>query len=234
MPPAELWTQLAGLPLLGLTATLLAYLAGVWLFKRSGQKPLCNPVLIAIVLLSLLLWTTDTPYQRYFDGAQFIHFLLGPATVALAVPLHAYWRRLRQMALPLVAGLLAGSATAAFSAMGLARLFGASPETVFSLGPKSVTTPIAMGVAEQIGGIPSLTAVLVILTGILGAMCFPSFFRLLGIRNHATQGFAVGLTAHGLGTARAFLVSEEMGAFSALGMGLNGVLTAVALPLILH
>ena len=231
--PAELWAQLAGSPLLGLTATLLAYLAGVWLFKRSGQKPLCNPVLIAIVLLSLLLWATGTPYQRYFDGAQFIHFLLGPATVALAVPLHAYWRRLRQMALPLVAGLLAGSATAAFSAMGLARLFGASPETVFSLGPKSVTTPIAMGVAEQIGGIPSLTAVLVILTGILGAMCFPSFFRLLGIRNHATQGFAVGLTAHGLGTARAFLVSEEMGAFSALGMGLNGVLTAVALPMLL-
>ena len=234
MPPAELWAQLTASPLLGLTATLLAYLAGVWLFKRSGQKPLCNPVLIAIVLLSLLLWATGTPYPRYFDGAQFIHFLLGPATVALAVPLHAYWRRLRQMALPLVAGLLAGSATAAFSAMGLARLFGASPETVFSLGPKSVTTPIAMGVAEQIGGIPSLTAVLVILTGILGAMCFPSFFRLLGIRNHATQGFAVGLTAHGLGTARAFLVSEEMGAFSALGMGLNGVLTAVALPLILH
>ena len=233
LPPAELWTQLTASPLLGLTATLLAYLAGVWLFKRSGQKPLCNPVLIAIVLLSLLLWVTGTPYQRYFDGAQFIHFLLGPATVALAVPLHAYWRRLRQMALPLIAGLFAGSATAAFSAMGLARLFGASPETVFSLGPKSVTTPIAMGVAEQIGGIPSLTAVLVILTGILGAMGFPAFFRLIGVRSHATQGFAVGLTAHGLGTARAFLVSEEMGAFSALGMGLNGVLTAVLLPLLL-
>ena len=233
LPPAELWTQFTASPLLGLTATLLAYLAGVWLFKRSGQKPLCNPVLIAIVLLSLLLWATGTPYRRYFDGAQFIHFLLGPATVALAVPLHASWRRLRQMALPLIAGLFAGSATAAFSAMGLARLFGASPETVFSLGPKSVTTPIAMGVAEQIGGIPSLTAVLVILTGILSAMGFPAFFRLIGVRSHATQGFAVGLTAHGLGTARAFLVSEEMGAFSALGMGLNGVLTAVLLPLLL-
>lgn len=233
MPPAELWTQLTASPLLGLCVTMLAYLAGVWLFKRSGQKPLCNPVLIAIVLISLLLWATATPYQRYFDGAQFIHFLLGPATVALAVPLHAYWRRLRQMALPLVVALFAGSATAAFSAMGLAWLFGASPETIFSLGPKSVTTPIAMGVAEQIGGIPSLTAVLVILTGILGAMGFPAFFRLLRIRNHAMQGFAVGLTAHGLGTARAFLVSEEMGAFSALGMGLNGVLTAVLLPLLL-
>ena len=233
LPPAELWTQLTASPLLGLTATLLAYLAGVWLFKRSGQKPLCNPVLIAIVLLSLLLWATGTPYQRYFDGAQFIHFLLGPATVALAVPLHAYWRRLRQMALPLIAGLFAGSATAAFSAMGLARLFGASPETVFSLGPKSVTTPIAMGVAEQIGGIPSLTAVLVILTGIIGAVGFPGLFRQLGIRNHATQGFAVGITSHGLGTARAFMISEEMGAFAALGMGLNGILTAVALPLVL-
>lgn len=233
MPPAELWTQLTASPLLGLAVTLLAYLAGVWLFKRSGQKPFCNPVLIAIILISLLLWATGTPYQRYFDGAQFIHFLLGPATVALAVPLHAYWKRLRQMALPLVVALFAGSATAAFSAMGLAWLFGASPETVFSLGPKSVTTPIAMGVAEQIGGIPSLTAVLVILTGILGAMGFPAFFRLLRIRNHAMQGFAVGLTAHGLGTARAFMVSEEMGAFSALGMGLNGVLTAVLLPMLL-
>ncbi len=232
MPPAELWTSLTGSPLFGLSLTLVAYLAGVWLFKRSGQKPLCNPVLIAIVLISLLLWTTGLPYQRYFDGAQFIHFLLGPATVALAIPLHAYWKRLRQMALPLVVGLFAGSATAAFSAMGLAWLFGASPETVFSLGPKSVTTPIAMGVAEQIGGIPSLTAVLVILTGILGAMGFPALFRVLKIRHHPTQGFAVGLTAHGLGTARAFMVSEEMGAFSALGMGLNGVLTAVLLPLL--
>ena len=233
MPLNDLWTQLSASPLLGLSVTLLAYIVGLWLFKRSGQKPLANPVLIAIALITALLWTTGTPYQRYFDGAQFIHFLLGPATVALAVPLHAYWRRLRKMALPLIVGLFAGSATAAFSAMGLAWLLGASPETVFSLGPKSVTTPIAMGVAEQIGGIPSLTAVLVILTGILGAMGFPAFFRLLRIHNHATQGFAVGLTAHGLGTARAFLVSEEMGAFSALGMGLNGVATAVLLPLLL-
>ncbi len=232
VPAAELWSHFIRTPLLGLSLTLSAYLAGVWLFKRSGQKPLCNPVLIAIVLISLLLWTTGTPYQDYFDGAQFIHFLLGPATVALAVPLHAYWRRLREMALPLVVGLFAGSATAAFSAMGIAWLLGASPETIFSLGPKSVTTPIAMGVAEQIGGIPSLTAVFVIITGIVGAFGAPPFFRLLRIDHHPTQGFAIGLAAHGLGTARAFLVSEEMGAFSALGMGLNGVLTAVLLPVL--
>ena len=233
MPAGELWIQLSASPLFGLSITLLAYLAGMWLFKRSRQHPLANPVLVAIVLISLLLWVTRTPYPRYFDSAQFIHFLLGPATVALAVPLHAYWRRLRQMALPLIVALFAGSATAAFSAMGLAWLLGASPETVFSLGPKSVTTPIAMGIAEQIGGIPSLTAVLVVLTGILGTIGFPGFFRLLKIRNPAAQGFAVGLTAHGLGTARAFLVSEEMGAFSALGMGLNGILTAFLLPALL-
>ncbi len=233
MPPSEVWVYVSASPLFGLALTLLAYIAGLWLFKRSGQHPLANPVLIAICLITLLLWSTDTPYQRYFDSAQFIHFLLGPATVALAVPLHAYWRRLRQMALPLVVALFAGSMTAAFSAMWLARLFGASPETVLSLAPKSATTPIAMGVAEKIGGIPSLTAVLVILTGILGAMGFPAFFRLIKIRNHAVQGFAVGLAAHGLGTARAFLVSEEMGAFAALGMGLNGVLTAVLLPVLL-
>lgn len=230
MPFAELWASLSASPLLGLSLTLLAYLAGVWLFERSGRQPLCNPLPVAIVLLSLLLWATGTPYARYFDSARFFHFLLGPVTVALAVPLYAYWRRLRQMALPLVAGLLAGSATAAFSAMGIARLFGASPETVFSLAPKSVTAPIAIGIAERIGGIPSLTAVLVAFTGILGAMGFPAFFRLLRIDDHATQGFAAGLAAHGLGTARAFLISEEMGAFSALGMGLNGILTAVFLP----
>ncbi|WP_170285793.1 LrgB family protein [Propionivibrio limicola] len=234
LPLTDIWTLLSGTPLLGLTVTLIAYLCGGWLFKRSRQHALANPVLIAIVLITLLLWATETPYPRYFESASLIHFLLGPATVALAVPLHAYWRRLRQMALPLLLALLAGSATAAFSAMIIADLLGASPETVHSLAPKSVTTPIAMGVAEQIGGIPSLTAVLVILTGILGAVGFPAFFRLLRIRSHAAQGFAVGLASHGLGTARAFLVSEEMGAFSALAMGLNGILTAVFLPLLLH
>lgn len=230
---AELWALFFASPLLGLCLTLLAYLVGVWLFERSGQQPLCNPLPIAIGLVSLVLWATGTPYLRYFHSAQFLHFLLGPVTVALAVPLYTYWRRLRQMALPLLVGLFAGSATTVFSAMGLAWLLGASPETIFSLAPKSVTTPIAIGIAERIGGIPALTAVLVAFTGILGAMCFPAFFRRLKIEEHATQGFAAGLAAHGLGTARAFLVSEEMGAFSALGMGLNGILTAVLLPVLL-
>ena len=221
-------------PLFGLTITLLAFQFGEWAFRKSGKQALVNPILIAIIILGTLLFLTGIPYASYFAGAQLIHFMLGPATVALAVPLFAQWKRLRSMAGPLVIALLAGSLTAALSAMGIARLLGASSATVFSLAPKSVTTPIAMGIAEQIGGLASLTAVFVILTGIVGSIGFPLLFRVLKIRDHAVQGFAVGLAAHGMGTARAFLFSEEMGAFSALAMGLNGLLTAVLLPLIFH
>ncbi|MBL0165630.1 MAG: LrgB family protein [Propionivibrio sp.] len=234
LPIPEIWVYLTASPLLGLTITLFAYQFAFWVFRRSGQSTWANPVLIAVFTVTLFLWVTNTPYPRYFEGAQFVHFLLGPATVALAIPLHAHWKRLRRMTIPLLVALLAGSVTAALSAMVIAKALGATPATVYSLAPKSVTTPIAMGVAEQIGGIPSLTAVLVILTGIVGAIGFPSLFRILRIRDHATQGFAVGVAAHGIGTARAFLVSEEMGAFSALAMGLNGMLTAVLLPLMLR
>ena len=230
---SETWVYLSASPLIGLTLTLLAYQFAFWLYQRSGHRAWANPVLIAIFLITLILWATNIPYKRYFEGAQFVHFLLGPATVALAVPLFAQWKRLRRMALPLMVALFAGSVTAAVSAMFIAKALGATPATVFSLAPKSVTTPIAMGVAEKIGGLPSLTAVLVIITGIVGAMGFPALFRWLGIRDHATQGFSVGLAAHGLGTARAFMFSEEMGAFSALAMGLNGLLTALLLPILL-
>ena len=230
---SETWVYLSTSPLIGLTLTLLAYQFAFWLYQRSGHRAWANPVLIAIFLITLFLWATNIPYKRYFEGAQFVHFLLGPATVALAVPLFAQWKRLRRMALPLMVALFAGSATAAVSAMFIAKALGATPATVFSLAPKSVTTPIAMGVAEKIGGLPSLTAVLVIITGIVGAMGFPALFRWLGVRDHATQGFSVGLAAHGLGTARAFMFSEEMGAFSALAMGLNGLLTALLLPILL-
>ena len=230
---SEIWTPLSNSPLLGLTITLLAYQLALWVFQRSGGSAWANPVLIAIVVITAFLWLTGTPYESYFDGAKFIHFMLGPITVALAIPLFSYWGRLKRMAFPLVIALLAGSATAVLTATGIAWALGASPATIYSLAPKSVTTPIAMGVAERIGGIPSLTAVMVILTGIIGAIGFPAVFRLLRVRDHAAQGFAIGIAAHGLGTARAFLVSEEMGAFSALAMGLNGLLTAVVLPLLL-
>lgn len=232
-PIQALWVYLAATPLLGLTITLVCYLIASALFRKSGNHPLANPVLISMILLVILLKATGTAYQTYFQGAQFVHFLLGPATVALAIPLYAQWQRLTRMALPLLLALVAGSLTAILSAMAVGRLLGASRETVFSLAPKSVTTPIAMGIAERLGGIPSLTAALVILTGILGAIAGPSLFRWLKAEDHAVQGFAMGVAAHGIGTARAFQVSETCGAFSALAMGLNGLLTALVLPLLL-
>ena len=226
----QLWVYLSASPLLGLTLTLLAYQAAFAIYRRSGSHPLANPVLIAVSALVAFLMLTGTRYETYFAGAQFVHFLLGPATVALAIPLYTQIRRVRAMLLPVVAGLLAGSATAALSAVAVARLLGASPATQLSLAPKSVTTPIAMGVAERIGGIPSLTAVLVIVTGILGAVGGRYVFDALRVRDPAIRGFAIGVASHGIGTARAFQVSEQSGAFAALAMGLNGALTALLLP----
>ena len=229
----DLWVYLSASPLLGLTLTLIAYQAAVWVNKRCGGSPLANPVLIAVTALVALLLATGTPYQTYFDGAQFVHFLLGPATVALAIPLYTHFRRVKAMLVPIVVGLVAGSLTAAFSALLVARLMGASVATQLSLAPKSVTTPIAMGVAERIGGIPSLTAVLVIATGILGAVGARFIFDALGEKDPAIRGFAIGVTSHGIGTARAFQVNEQAGAFAALAMGLNGLFTALLLPALL-
>lgn len=235
MNPAlgEIWVYLSTTPLLGLTLTLLAYQGALWLYRRANHHPLLNPVMVAVTVLVLVLTLTDTPYQTYFDGAQFVHFLLGPATVALAIPLYAQWERLKGMLLPLLVTLVAGSLTAALSAVGIAALLGASRESVMSMAPKSVTMPIAMGVAERLGGLPSLTAVLVMSTGILGAVGARYVYRLLRIEDHAVRGFAIGIASHGIGTARAFQVSEQAGAFAALAMGLNGLLTAAMLPLIL-
>ena len=229
----EAWVYLAASPLLGLTMTLLAYQGATWLHRRSGGHPLANPVLLAVAVLVALLALTGTSYQTYFDGAQFVHFLLGPATVALAIPLYAQLDRLRRMALPLLGALLVGSLTAALSAVAIGGLLGASEATQLSLAPKSVTTPIAMGIAERIGGLPSLTAILVIATGILGAMGASFIYRALKIEDDAVRGFALGIASHGIGTARAFQESEQAGAFAALAMGLNGLMTALLLPVVM-
>jgi predicted murein hydrolase (TIGR00659 family) len=229
----EVWVYLAASPLLGLTMTLLAYQGATWLHRRSGGHPLANPVLLAVAVLVALLALTGTSYQTYFDGAQFVHFLLGPATVALAIPLYAQFDRLRRMALPLLGALLVGSLTAALSAVAIGGLLGASEATQLSLAPKSVTTPIAMGIAERIGGLPSLTAILVIATGILGAMGASFIYRALKIEDDAVRGFALGIASHGIGTARAFQESEQAGAFAALAMGLNGLMTALLLPVVM-
>jgi predicted murein hydrolase (TIGR00659 family) len=229
---ADIWVYLSATPLLWLTITLIAYQAAYWIYARSGFNPLLNPVAIAIVALVAALKVTGTVYPTYFEGAQFVHFLLGPATVALAVPLYAQFDKLRTLVMPLGGALLVGSVTSIASVLGIGWALGASETTLLSLVPKSVTAPIAMGIAEKLGGIPSLTAVLVILTGISGAVMAKFVLDALRISDFGVRGFAVGVAAHGIGTARAFQVSEEAGAFAGLGMGLNGLLTAVLVPVV--
>jgi predicted murein hydrolase (TIGR00659 family) len=230
---SKVWVYLSASPLLWRTATLLAYQFAYALYARSKFNPLVNPVAIAVALLVLVLTSTRTEYNTYFEGAQFVHFLLGPATVALAIPLYQQLPKLRRNWFALLSSALIGGGAAIATAMGVAWALGASPATVLSLAPKAVTMPIAMGVSEKIGGLPSLTAVLVMLTGVLGATIAHGIFNLLKIDDDGVRGFALGVTSHGIGTARAFQVSEEMGAFSGLAMGLSGVLTALLLPFVL-
>jgi predicted murein hydrolase (TIGR00659 family) len=231
---ADVWVYLAQSPLLWLALTVAAYGLADLVHRRLGRAAVANQVLIAVLLLLLVLTVSDTRYATYFEGAQFVHFLLGPATVALAVPLQRQLRRERARALPLTVALLAGSATAVVTAVITARLLGASWPTVLSLAPKSATTPVAMGIAEKVGGLPSLTAALVILTGISGAILGTGLLRRIGVRDPVATGFALGVTSHGIGTARAFQVDERAGAFSGLGMGLNALVTALLLPLLLR
>jgi predicted murein hydrolase (TIGR00659 family) len=229
-----LWVYLAADPLLWLTVTLVAYVLADRLSAAFGRHPVANPVLIAVTLIALVLTATRTSFENYFQGAQFVHFLLGPATVALAVPLHRHWPVVRKAALPILAALFAGAVTAVVSAVGIAAALGAPHAVLASLAPKSVTAAIAMGISGEIGGEPSLTATLVIATGVLGAIIVTPLMVLFRFHDWRARGFAAGLAAHGIGTARAFQVNAVAGTFAGIAMGLNGLVTAAIVPLILR
>jgi len=230
MDVRQLWIYLAASPLLWLTLTLVAYQAGAYLFRRCDCHPLLNPVLTAIVILVVLLKISHTDYQTYFKGAQFIHFLLGPATVALAIPLYRELPYIRKAFVPIAVTLTSGSLTAIGSAVGIAWLLGGSQQLMLTVAPKSITTPIAMGISEKLGGLPSLTAVIVVLTGVTGAVCGDTILNLCRIKDETARGMGFGIASHGIGTARAIQTGRTAGAFSALAMALNGVFTAVVLP----
>ena len=227
----EIWVFLARAPLLWLTVTVLVYLATIWLHKKSGGNSFVNPVLFSVAAIICVLLATHTPYPVYFEGAKFVHFLIGPATVALAIPLYSQLERLKRMWLPLGVALVAGSSVAIASAVIIGRVLGASRETLLSLAPKSSTMPIAMSVAEKFGGVPALAAMAVAVTGITGTIMARPLLNLLRIRDPAVRGFAVGITAHAIGTARAIQVNDVAGAFAALALGLNGIATALLMPL---
>ena len=229
---SEIWVYLSASPLLHLTLTMGAFVLASALYRKLRMNPLMNPVLLSVIAIVLILRGTGTSYETYFEGAQFVHFLLGPATVALAVPLYRQLERVQQSAVAILVSLLCGSVTSVLSAVFIAWILGAELVSIISLAPKSVTAPVAMGISQQLGGLPSLTAVIVILTGIIGATFGPLLLNWLGIRDWSVRGLAIGTASHGIGTARALQVNELAGAFSGLAMGLNALATAIILPLL--
>lgn len=232
----QLWVYLSSAPLFGLTATLAVYVVAHGLYVRSGQAPWANPVLWSVVVLGTTLMLTKVPYPTYFAGAQFIHFLLGPAVVALGFPL---WDRREELARNwgrLLIAALAGGATAAIVVVLAGWAMGLTGEVLRSLAPKSVTAPVAMGVAEKIGGVPALAAVFAVLAGLVGALSAKALFRILGVgtsdADWIARGFGLGTVSHGIGAARALQVNADAGAYAGLALSLQVLLAALLIPLV--
>lgn len=228
-----LWAYLSSGALLWLTVTIAAWIFAERLARVLGQNPLANPVLVSVIIVATILHVSQVKYEAYFEGAKFIHFLLGPATVALASPIVRNIDLIAKHAMPIGVTLVVSSAVAILSVIGIAQVFELPADVIISLAPKSATAAVAMGISQDAGGDASLTAVMVITTGIVGAVIVTPLMNLLRIRNYAARGFAAGLAAHGIGTVRAFAVHPVAGLFSAIAMGLNGIVTAILVPLIL-
>lgn len=220
-------------PLFGLVITLVSFRLGQIAYDRSGKKTYCQPVVVGMALVILVLLVFNIPYSQYFESAKPLHLLLGPVTIALAIPLYQNLKRIRALLLPIVLTVFIASTITVGLAVIILCVFGASEISLLSMSTKSITTPIAMIVSEEIGGLASLSATFVMTTGVLGAVLGPPILDRLGIKDDGVKGFALGLTAHAVGTARALEISEECGAFSALAMGLTGIFTAIFLPLII-
>ena len=218
--------------------TLVCYEIAEGLFRRSGHLAVFNPLLWGVLLVIPCLKAAGVSYDTYFAGAQFIHFLLGPATVALAVPLYEQRHRVRQSLIPLAGATIGGAVVSITLTGGILIAAGMDRTMLVSCAPKSVTTPVAMAIAERLGGLPALTAGVVLITGIFGAITAPGVLGVLrpvlGRRTEAAQGFALGMCAHGAGVARAFQDGNEAGAFAGLAIGLHALATAVLVPLFVH
>ena len=227
-------TQLA---LFSLTITLVCYEAAEALFRWSGRRAAFNPLLWAVALIVPCLLLCGIEYRDYFAGVQLIHFLLGPATIALAVPLYEQRQRVKEVLVPLAGATLAAAVTSLIATLGILLLAHAGKSLIVSLAPKSVTTPVAMAVAEQFGGNATLTASIVIITGLFGAVTIPGLLavtgRFIGRRSAAAEGLALGMSAHGAGVARAFQDGNETGAFAGLAIGLHALAAAILIPIAL-
>ena len=233
LPISEVWVYLSGDPLFALIITLATYQFGYLLYVRARRHPLVNPVAISVILTCVIIDLLEMPYEKYFEGAQFVHFLLGTATVALAVPIYNGFKRMQGKILHIWVALTAGSTVSIISAVLITKVMGAGDNIVGSMYAKSVTAPIAMGIAERLNVSPTLTAVFTVITGMLGAILAPYIMNALKIHQWWIRGTAIGVGAHGLGITRAFSVNEEAGIYASMAMGLNGVISAIGLPIVL-
>lgn len=216
---------------LAVGATVGVFSAARWLQRRTGSV-LFNPVLLSIAALIALLHAAGVEYEAYDRGGRLVSFLLGPAVVALGVPLYLQLEEIRRAGRAILLSMLLGSVVGIASAVGTAALLGAPREVLLSLAPRAVTTPIAIGITEALGGLPPLSAALVISSGVLGAVIGPPILRRAGVRSRTAFGLAMGASAHGIGTARALEEGEVEGAASGLAIGLMGIATAVLAPLV--
>lgn len=225
--------ELASSPLALLLLTLLGYRAGQVVRDATGGHPLAQPVLVAIVLVGAAVTVLGIDPATYADGTALITFWLGPATVALALPLHRQARRLRGVIVPLLVALPLGAAVSIATAYALVLWLGGSEALALTMAPKAATTPVSIALAEEVGGVPSLTAVVTVVAGILGAVAGPTVLTLLRVRDRRARGLALGAVSHGIGTSRALQEDETEGAFSGLSMGLTALATSLLLPLVL-
>jgi len=226
-------TYVMNTPLSWIIITMSAYKIGIIIYEKTGKHALLQPIVIAYVIMLPILIVAQIPYKQYFESVSILHFFLGPATVALALPLYKNLKLIQSYFLPILITLVAGGIFTILSAIGILWLFGASKITMLSMTTKSVTAPITLITAHDIGAIPSLAMGFVLITGLLGALFGTFIFKLLKIKHDAAKGFALGLISHAVGTARAFEISENAAAFSALAMGLIGVFIAVLLPIVI-
>jgi len=223
---------LSASPILAIGLTLTAFFVGNWLFARLGKPLWMPPVLLSAVILSAVIAVLSIDYVRYQEGALWITVLLGPATVALGIPLYQQIHHIRALWLPIVVTLPLAATMAAVYAVVIAWALGATPEVLASLAPKSVTAPIAIGITEQLGGSVALMMGGLLITGVVATLFVDLLAKWLPVEDERILGFALGLNGHAIGTARAFEISHTAGAFSSLGMGLTGVFTALILPLV--
>jgi predicted murein hydrolase (TIGR00659 family) len=218
-------------PLFGVILSLAAYEIAS-LIQKKTKLSICNPLLLAMLLVILVLTSFNISYEDYNQGGQLISFFLYPATVALALPIYRKFHLLKANALPIVVSILSGNVLGIISIILLSKVFGLSEVLTVSLIPKSITTPIGMEVSNQLGGIPSVTVVAIILTGILGAVLGPFLAKLFKMKDRVSVGIAMGASSHALGTARAMELGEIEGAMSGLTMALSGIITVVLAPVI--